>query len=298
VISYRRRKTLKNVFKVGSLAIILASMAFSLVVWKAKPSLFNLSKAADRPAVCLAINSNGDSLTVSKPLETTIMGNPPAGYSITSFALIYYNLDNLYGPNNPKPIIFNGQQFVKTTCYRRDNNCTFTTTYSDLNRGDENWGGKKPIHIQVNGYFTLNDGRFSAADTRCVNTFSVTGSAAPTSTPIPTSTPKPPTSTPRPCTTCSGNGYSCKGKDAYRCVDRCLIYQGSCASFKTCSATLTSWTCNDNCPDNTYRCTTGIYEYLQKCINDQWTNQALCGTPGDECGCNVYPPSCYGACGD
>jgi hypothetical protein len=151
---------------------------------------------------------------------------------------------------------------------------------------------------KVCGRFTNNQG-----EVKCGGMVYTVANNTPTSTPrppTPTPTRIPPTSTPvpPPCTRCEYSGYRCDGKNAYRCIDRCLIYQGACSPDKSCNADTTHWWCTDNCPDGSYRCTTqGGYEFLQKCTDDKWINLNRCDLPGDECGCRISPPGCVGICG-
>lgn len=185
---------------------------------KMKPTFDDRSKAVEptRPAVCSSIAIVNPNLTASSPTTITIYGIPPTGYTIASFTLVYYNLDNLYGPGNPKPILYGGQAAYKINCTRSNNSCTFTTSFSDLNRGDENWNNQLPVHVQANGYFTLNDGRFSAADPRCVTSFTVIRSSPlpkPTNTPVPTTPPLP-----QPCVI--GSAYCGDADHLKYCIDK------------------------------------------------------------------------------
>ncbi len=108
----------------------------------------------------------GDSLTITSTATTS---------DITGFSYGFYNLDNLYGPSNPKPIWFtNNTDYVvgKTTSAKSSN--TLTVTYDELNKNDLNWGNgqQKPTHIQVNAFFG-NSAEWNHSDAKCVVQFNV-----------------------------------------------------------------------------------------------------------------------------
>lgn len=143
-----------------------------------------------RPPVCTSSSQSGAPLTTNSPVNITIDGTPPGGTAITNFTLAFYNLDNLFGPGNPKGIIFGGQNYVATACTRNGNSCTFTVNYADLDRVDENWSNQYPTNVSTMGYFTLDDSGFSAPMPACVQQFSITRQQSPIPN-IPTSTPTP-----------------------------------------------------------------------------------------------------------
>ncbi|KKS44943.1 MAG: hypothetical protein UV09_C0052G0001, partial [Candidatus Gottesmanbacteria bacterium GW2011_GWA2_42_18] len=141
-----------------------------------------------RPALCQSATISKTSLVPDDSLTITSTANTS---DIKTFTYGFYNLDNLYGPNNPKPIFFTAD-----THYIRSDSTTppvttnsITVTYDRLNKPDLNWNSQKPIKIQVNAYFTNSEGKFSAPDANCVVQFNI--SSAPTATPIPTATPVP-----------------------------------------------------------------------------------------------------------
>ncbi|OGG05630.1 hypothetical protein A3D05_02905 [Candidatus Gottesmanbacteria bacterium RIFCSPHIGHO2_02_FULL_40_24] len=133
-----------------------------------------------RPPVCVSSVHNPNILTPSQPVQITLTGNPPAGTTIAGFTLAFYNADNPYWPGNDKPIIFGGQQYMMSvTNTSGGNSYTFTVTYNDLNRLDENWANQYPVRIHTNGYFTLSDGGFSKPEANCVDYFTVQRAAGP-----------------------------------------------------------------------------------------------------------------------
>ncbi|KKS95890.1 MAG: hypothetical protein UV73_C0013G0035, partial [Candidatus Gottesmanbacteria bacterium GW2011_GWA2_43_14] len=142
------------------------------------------AQTTDRPNVCVSSTISNKIVTSSNPTTITLNGTPPAGYWISKFRLAFYNLDNLYGPGNPKPIMVNGVALVKDVAVTGSTTTSkaISVAYSEVHKLDSNWGNKYPVNIQVNGYFFLNDGRFSAADPDCVESFSL-ATATPTSAP-------------------------------------------------------------------------------------------------------------------
>ena len=147
-----------------------------------------------RPYVCTSSSISKSVLNSGQSLTVTINGTPPSGTAIKSFTLAFYNRDN-----GTKPIFFSGTaQYQKViTAASGQTSATFTVSYSEINKPDLNWGGKYPVNFQVNGYFTLSDGRFSAADGKCVKWFSK-GVIITTPTKTPTPPPKTPTKSPTP----------------------------------------------------------------------------------------------------
>ena len=188
-----------------SIIFLFLSIPLTLSLVKNKQEI--RSSAQVRPNVCTSSSKSGSTVSCTQSITVTINGTPPAGYTISVFTLAFYNLDNLIGPGNPNPIFFNGGHYARVDCSRNGNSCTFTITYQELNRPDENWNNQFPVNIQVNGYFTLNDGRTSAADSSCVQQFSVNRTCVtptPTSAPTPTLAPPPPTLDPLTVSCASG----------------------------------------------------------------------------------------------
>lgn len=172
-----------------------------------------------RPALCQSATISSSTLSSGGSLTITSTANTS---DIKTFTYAFYNLDNLYGPNNPKPIFF-----VANTHYVRSDSTTppvnppshsVTINYDEINKQDLNWSSQKPTKIQVNAYFTNSQGGFSLPDARCVVKFNIT-LASPTATPVPpTNTPTPtstvPTPTINPACVC-GTGDLC---DATNCT--------------------------------------------------------------------------------
>ncbi|OGG15518.1 hypothetical protein A3D77_06770 [Candidatus Gottesmanbacteria bacterium RIFCSPHIGHO2_02_FULL_39_11] len=134
-----------------------------------------------------------DVLSPSQPLHITSTANIS---NITRFSYIFYNMDNLYSPNNPKPIQFvAGQDFaINENASPPSNTHTITINYSMFDRPDLNNGGVKPTSIQVLAFFIDPvTGQGSAAASACVVWFTMDVN--------PTSTPVPPTRTPTPTPT-------------------------------------------------------------------------------------------------
>jgi hypothetical protein len=129
--------------------------------------------ASCRPPVCVSSSRSGSRVTPSDSITVTITGDPTSGGSnpnpptISQFYLAFYNMDNLYPAGDPIEIFFGGVHYVRTDCVRSGDSCTFTVTFAELDRVDENWGAN-PENISVSGYFLLSDGGFSAPDPNCV----------------------------------------------------------------------------------------------------------------------------------
>ncbi|KKS97567.1 MAG: hypothetical protein UV73_C0007G0010 [Candidatus Gottesmanbacteria bacterium GW2011_GWA2_43_14] len=167
---------------------IVPYMAQDSGSWSPTNSACFLETEEYRPAVCQSSSISGGILSPSQSLQITISGLPPAGTAITNYQLFFYNRDNLYGPGNPKPIIFGGQHYNVIVPKSGSTSHTFTVYYDDLNRPDELWGNKLPLKVQVNGYFILDDTGFSSPQPACVVSFTID---RPANTPTPSSTPPP-----------------------------------------------------------------------------------------------------------
>jgi len=131
-----------------------------------------------RPPVCSGMSVSPLAICegTGNSVDITLTGNPPES-QIRRFYLGFYNLDNLIGPGNPNPIIFNGTQLVIHTddidpC-RGQTSCTIPISYDILNHPDENWGNQYPVNIQVNGYFLLEDGGYSLGNPVCTESFEI-----------------------------------------------------------------------------------------------------------------------------
>ncbi|MDP2860587.1 MAG: dockerin type I domain-containing protein, partial [bacterium] len=88
----------------------------------------------------------------------------------------FYNLGNKDTSGIPKPIEFTaGTAFVMSKTESPAKTSTvFTVNYADIDKPDQNWGGAKPVNIQVNGYFAYAEGGTSVAQSACVVSFNVT----------------------------------------------------------------------------------------------------------------------------
>ena len=144
-----------------------------------------------RPALCKSATISKTSLGPGESLTITSTANTN---QIKTFSYAFYNLDNLFGPNNPKPIYF-----VANTHYIVANppppidppSNTITVNYDDLNKPDLNWNSKKPTKIHVLAYFTNTAGGFSLPEAPCVVDFQIqaeSGGSCAWSAPIPIST--------------------------------------------------------------------------------------------------------------
>lgn len=139
-----------------------------------------------RPSLCQLATVSQNTLRPGESLTITSMAKSS---NIKSFTYGFYNLDNLYGSGNPKPIYFtaNTHYVVSDAVATPTNTHTRTVSFSDLDKPDLNWNSQKPVKIQVNAYFTNTENQFSAPEAACVVTFTLTASQ-PTATTAPTAT--------------------------------------------------------------------------------------------------------------
>lgn len=116
-----------------------------------------------------------------------------------NFSYPVYNLDNLYGPGNPKPVcVTTGGDFSGNTsaCPAGTHQLTFldpkttirqsgsrTVPYASLFVTDANNGNKPLVHTQINAYFQLGSNPVSLPEPDCV--VFVNAAFAPTPTPTP-----------------------------------------------------------------------------------------------------------------
>ena len=177
-----------------------AFMAKGGGAWTAENPACNQNAEIYRPAVCVNSSIDKNTLNPGESLNITLNGQSPAGTSISKYTAAFYNMDNLYGPGNPKPILFAGSHYSISS-----DSGTINIKYDDLNKADENNNNQLPVNISANGYFHLNDGGFSQADPNCVEQFNIVradGSITPTPsdlTPTPSDlTPTPSDLTPTP----------------------------------------------------------------------------------------------------
>ena len=145
------------------------------------------TRVDSRPALCASTTASASTLPYGGSLTITSTANVS---NITNFIFGFYNMDNLYGQDNAKPIYFT----ANTGYVRSDTANTITVTYDELNKPDLNWGGGIPTNISVSGYFANNLGEWSAPGAQCVTRFNIdrtAPTATPTITPMATLTPVP-----------------------------------------------------------------------------------------------------------
>jgi hypothetical protein len=149
------------------------------------------------------------------PGESTTI-NAEAKVLATQFWYAVYNLDNLYSPDNPKPVCVTSDQ----TSSRQTEGCpsgyyhlifqnqrnpasytdSRTISYNELHLKDYNWNQQLLARPQINVYFIDQAGHFSNPDPDCVERLTL--GSIPTITPSPTGTVVPtPTGTIRPTAT-------------------------------------------------------------------------------------------------
>jgi hypothetical protein len=124
-------------------------------------------KCNSRPNICLNSSKAPNVLNPGGSIDVTLRGAPTVCNGISTFMLAFYNASN-----GGAPLIYGGSHYLRTNCTRFGNTCTFTINYADLDRIDEA-SGLKPGSINVNGYFTLSDGRTSAASASCWQNFAI-----------------------------------------------------------------------------------------------------------------------------
>lgn len=134
----------------------------------------------------------------------TMSSSTKDGMTADHFSYQVYNLDNLYGPGNPKPVYIEGTtQLIfydqNTTDARQSG--SRTVSYASLFITDANNNNQPLVHAQINAYFQLGSNPYSLPEPNCVVYVNAaptpTGTPVPTPTPIVTSTPTP-TSSPTP----------------------------------------------------------------------------------------------------
>ena len=127
---------------------------------------------APRPNLCSSATISSSTLSSGSTVTVITTSNKP----VKNFFLAFYNLDNLYGPGNAKPIFFEaGKTFsISKEATSLTQTMSFTINYADINKPDLNNNGQKPTKISVNGYFidpvTLQT---SLPDARCVVRFNI-----------------------------------------------------------------------------------------------------------------------------
>ena len=138
----------------------------------ASNAVFNgIAAATNRPALCQSATISGNSLAPGSPLTITSTANTT---NIKNFNYVFFNRDNLDTNNIPKGIQFvQNVTFAITSPGSNVATKTITVNYADVDRPDTLWNNQKPRNIQVNAYFTDNNGGFSLADAKCVVQLSV-----------------------------------------------------------------------------------------------------------------------------
>lgn len=135
---------------------------------------------------------------------------------VNNFTYALYNLDNLYGPSNPKPVcvtsggdVTNIQGSCPSGTYHlryKDTNTALrttgsrTVTYEQIFVADRNNNNQAVQRLQVLAFFQVDNGAISLPNPACVvYANQAVATPLPTPTPIPTPTPSPsPSSTPTP----------------------------------------------------------------------------------------------------
>lgn len=151
----------------------------------------NICSTADRNASCdgntlrppLCERTWTDKTSITSRDSITI--NSKAKIPLNKFMFAFYNPGNMTS-TGPQPIFYEGNQhYTPTVELPGPQFQTFRTfSYQDLARPDNNWGGRIPTNIQVNGYFFDDQGNLSRANPACVASFTL--AVAPTLTPTPT----------------------------------------------------------------------------------------------------------------
>jgi len=126
------------------------------------------------------------SISAANPATTdnvTMSSSVKDGMTADHFTYAVYNLDNLYGPNNPKPVcVATGEDSTNVgdcpagthhlvfmdpnTAVRQSG--TRAVPYSELFVKDANNGNKPLIHAQILAYFQLGSGAVSLPEPNCV----------------------------------------------------------------------------------------------------------------------------------
>lgn len=196
-----------------------------------------------RPDLCSIATTTANYLAPGDKATIRLL----AKTNVRSYHLRFYNLGNLY----PAPPTNNPKQYYKVAnvWYGRDlttgaplgtNTQDFLVTYSEINAPDlhPDWGGKGvPPQVQINAYFTSNNGDVSKQDPNCVVKITRFGPGTPT----PTNIPPVLTLTPTPTTPYCPQVITC-GKNV--ATGQCKIYNTAClptgwvpTDFSCCSPT-------------------------------------------------------------
>jgi hypothetical protein len=220
-----------------------------------------------RPSLC---KNTTASKTTLKPGESTTITST-AKESANNFTYAFYNNDNLYGPNNPKPVCVTtgGDSTYVGDCPAGTHHLIFkdpntnlrtsgsrTLKYEDIFVADANNDNKVVTSVHILGYFSITDGQTSLPEAACVvditagtaPTATATATSAPTSAPTATATAAPtsaPTTAPSP--TPNGCGGTCGSNS--NCGTGLYCYNGYCRN-PSCPAE-TDCTCESQTPQPT-----------------------------------------------
>lgn len=186
------------------------------------------------------------------------------GMTADHFSYAVYNLDNLYGPGNPKPVCVTtgGDTSGNTSaCPTGTHQLTFldnsppaarqsgsvAVPLTNLFVTDEN-NNKPLVHAQINAYFQLGTNPVSLPEPNCVVFANAAGAETLTPTPTPTATSTAtatPTGTPGPtgapnsCGGTCGSNANC-GSGLYCNTSVGLCRNASCPSQANCTCSGTS----------------------------------------------------------
>lgn len=155
------------------------------------PTPFVTAPPGQRQDLCVTATTNKTVLAPGEQVTLSSQSNQP----VKEFRYAFYNMDNLYGPSNPKPICVTSGGDVNisgTACpagthnliYRDPDKTTLRTsgtrtlTYANIFLPDENNGNKIPSQIQFNAYFLDQYGMLSLPNPSCVKKISK-GTACP-----------------------------------------------------------------------------------------------------------------------
>lgn len=157
------------------------------------PTLTPIPTPAVVPLACKSTTISKSQLSSGGSLSITSTANVG---TVTQFHYTFFNLDHRDANGIPQVIQFTaGQPFKITEAVTSPTNShTITVTYSQLDHPDLNYGGAKPIHIQVNTQFTdISTHETTNYDAACVVFFNIIPPPTPTPTrPVNTPTPTPP----------------------------------------------------------------------------------------------------------
>lgn len=250
------------------------------------------ANGACRPPVCTNSSKSSGTLNIGSSITITINGTPPSSppdlpgaTTISQFWLAFYNTGNSTQPIWFQPSVHYILKKTSAEC-GGGNSCTFTINWSDLNYPDLNWGGQKPVNVQVNGYFVLSDGGFSAVNGSCVQSFAIQQNTNPTCTLTPSGGQ----------TACVGNAqnYSASCSDGQTGISSTTIFYSAQTAVPTwntiCSNASGSCSANKiwNTPGNYWVTVNGVDNTtFSACSGNPWcewepvqATQISCGPAG------------------